>query len=187
LIRLELFGRDGVIAPLFFALFGAVLCLLTGQGMFSIPAATVAALLYKTVNTMDSMFGYKNKRYLHFGHTAALLDDAVNYIPARVTGILLVAGSLLTRQNVFLSWRILKRDRRQHTSPNAGYPEAAMAGALGLQLGGENIYFGKIVAKPTIGKDLYCPETVHIKIAVRLMITSSLLFVVCISLLYFVM
>ena len=177
---------DGVIAPLFFAVSGALLCLLTGCGAFSLPVATLAALLYKTVNTMDSMFGYKNERYLHFGRTAALLDDAVNYIPARLTALVLVAGALLTRQNGFLSWQIFHRDRRQHASPNAGYPEAAMAGALGLQLGGESIYFGKVVAKPTIG-DAHCrPETEHIKTAVRLMITSSLLLMVCVSLLYLV-
>lgn len=177
---------DGVIAPLFFAVLGALLCLLTDCGGFSLPVATLAALLYKTVNTMDSMFGYKNERYLHFGRTAALLDDVVNYIPARLTALVLVAGALLTRQNGSLSWQILRRDRLQHASPNAGYPEAAMAGALGLQLGGENIYFGKVVAKPTIGDALCRPKVKHIKAAVRLMVTSSLLLMGCVSILYFV-
>jgi adenosylcobinamide-phosphate synthase len=177
---------DGVIAPLFYAVFFAFCCLVIGLSPYSLAIATLAALLYKTVNTMDSMFGYKNEKYLHFGRTAALLDDAVNFVPARLTALLLVTGAMLTRKNGLNSLKILIRDRRQHASPNAGYPESAMAGALGLQLGGENSYFGKVVAKPTIGDGRYSLKSEHIKAAVRLMITSSLLFLVFVSFLSFV-
>ncbi len=121
---------DGVIAPLFwFALLGA-------PGM----------LAYKMINTLDSMIGYKNERYLLFGRFAARLDDAANYIPARITALvmLLVSRKLAKTKQVF-------QDGEKHASPNAGYPEAASAAILGCRFGGPNYYFGKLVEQPFIG------------------------------------
>jgi adenosylcobinamide-phosphate synthase len=126
---------DGVIAPLFYTLLAGV------PGL----------VLYKAANTMDSMVGYKNERYERFGKVAARLDDVLNFLPARLTAWLmcLVAGPAgLDRQQ---AWRILKRDGDKAASPNAGRPEAALAGALGVRLGGPNIYFGRLVDKPYIG------------------------------------
>ena len=129
---------DGIIAPLFYA------------GIFGAPLA----FAYKAVNTLDSMFGYKNDKYRDFGYFPAKLDDVFNYIPARITGLLIVLGSAILRYDYKNSFKIYKRDRYNHTSPNSAHPEAAMAGALRVQLGGSNYYFGKLVEKPTIGDKL---------------------------------
>jgi adenosylcobinamide-phosphate synthase len=126
---------DGIIAPLFYA------------GIFGAPLA----FTYKAVNTLDSMFGYKNDKYLEFGYFSAKLDDVFNYIPARATGLLIVLASGILGYDYKNSFKIYKRDRYNHTSPNSAHPEAAMAGALGVELGGANYYFGKLVKKPTIG------------------------------------
>lgn len=126
---------DGVIAPLFFLLLGG----------------PPLALAYKAVNTLDSMVGYKNDRYLRFGWASARFDDLVNYLPARLTGFLMVLASPLVGLSMGNSWRIMMRDGRNHASPNSGISEAAAAGALGIRLGGTNSYFGKPVPKPTIG------------------------------------
>lgn len=126
---------DGVIAPLFYA------------GILGAPLA----MAYKAVNTMDSMFGYKNDKYKEFGYFPAKLDDFFNYIPARITGIIIIISAAILNYDYKNSFRIYKRDRYNHTSPNSAHPEAAMAGALGLQLGGANYYFGKLIEKPTIG------------------------------------
>jgi adenosylcobinamide-phosphate synthase len=129
---------DGVIAPLLFlALGGAPL-----------------GMLYKACNTMDSMVGYQNQQYRYFGWCAAKLDDLLNWIPARLSGMLMClvsGGEEFDRKN---AWKIYRRDRRSHTSPNSAHTEAACAGALGLQLGGTHTYFGKPVSKPTIGDEL---------------------------------
>lgn len=131
-------ASDGVIAPLLFmAVFGAA------GGVF-----------YKSVNTMDSMVGYKNDRYRHFGTVAARLDDVLNWIPARVSGVLMCLAAAPVRLDAAGAWRIFKRDRKKHASPNSAYTEAACAGALGVQLGGSHYYFGKLVEKPTIGDAL---------------------------------
>ena len=128
-------ASDGVIAPmLFMAIGGAPL-------MF----------LYKGINTMDSMVGYKNDKYLYFGRCAAKLDDVANFIPARLSGWLMVAASGLIGFNWKNAARIYRRDRRNHASPNSAQTEAAMAGALGVQLAGNAFYFGKLYEKPTIG------------------------------------
>lgn len=129
---------DGIIAPLFYA------------GIFGAPLA----LGYKAVNTLDSMFGYKNDKYKEFGYFPAKLDDVFNYIPARITGIFIIMASFILKYDYKNSFKIYKRDRYNHTSPNSAHPEAAIAGALGLQLGGANYYFGKLVEKPTIGDKL---------------------------------
>jgi adenosylcobinamide-phosphate synthase len=129
---------DAIVAPLFY------LALLGVPGMVA----------YKAVNTMDSMVGYKNDRYIRFGWAAARLDDVANYIPARITALLIILAAALLR----LRWRravaVVLRDARLQPSPNAGYPEAALAGALGIQLGGLNYYFGRAVQKPLLGDPL---------------------------------
>ena len=126
---------DGVIAPLFYLMLGG----------------PPLAMAYKAVNTLDSMVGYKNDRYLHFGWASARFDDVLNYLPARLTGVLMVLAAPVCRLSGSGAWRILQRDCRNHSSPNSGFPEAAAAGALGVRLGGANRYFGRIVEKPTIG------------------------------------
>lgn len=150
---------DGVIAPLFYMFIGGA----------------PLAMAYKAVNTLDSMVGYKNERYLNFGWAAARFDDAANYIPARLTGILMVLASMLLRLNYKKSLHILIRDSRNHSSPNSGFPEAAAAGALGVQLGGTNHYFGKPVEKPTIGEPLRPLDRNDIKSTIGLMYTASIL------------
>jgi adenosylcobinamide-phosphate synthase len=127
-----------VIAPLFFLMLGG-------------PAL---ALAYKAVNTLDSMVGYKNDRYLSFGWASARFDDLANWLPARLTGILMVLAAPLTGLSARGAWRIMRRDGRNHSSPNSGIPEAAAAGALGVRLGGTNMYSGKPVEKPPIGDPL---------------------------------
>lgn len=126
---------DGIIAPLFFI------------GIGGAPFG----MLYKAVNTCDSMFGYKNEKYKDFGFFSAKLDDIFNYIPARLTGYFIIISSFILRLDFKNSFKIYKRDKYNHTSPNSAHPEAAVAGALNIRLGGENYYFGKIVKKPTIG------------------------------------
>jgi len=133
-------SSDGVIAPLFFLILGG----------------PVAGLAYKAINTLDSMVGYRNEKYLFFGRASARFDDLVNYVPARLTGLLIIAAALFTGLSMKNAWRIMGRDGRNHSSPNSGIPEAAAAGALGVQLGGTNYYFGKPMEKPTIG-DLLQP------------------------------
>lgn len=129
---------DGVIAPLLFLMVGGA----------------PLALAYKAVNTLDSMVGYKNERYLRLGWASARFDDLVNLIPARLTGLLMALAAPLVGLSGRNAWRIMLRDGRNHSSPNSGIPEAAAAGALGVRLGGTNVYFGRPVAKPTIGDPL---------------------------------
>ncbi len=126
---------DGVAAPLFYLLIGGA----------------PLALAYKAVNTMDSMVGYKNDRYLYFGRAAARLDDAANFIPSRLAALCWMAGAALTGQDGKNAWHIWRRDRHNHASPNSAQTESACAGALGVQLGGSASYFGRVVDKPTIG------------------------------------
>ncbi len=126
---------DGVAAPLFYLLIGGA----------------PLALTYKAVNTMDSMVGYKNDRYLYFGRAAARLDDAANYLPSRLAALCWIGGAFLTGQDGRGAWRIWRRDRRNHASPNSAQTESACAGALGVQLAGPASYFGKRVDKPAIG------------------------------------
>ena len=157
---------DGIIAPLFYLAIGG-------------PAL---ALAYKAVNTLDSMIGYKNERYKDFGWAAARLDDLANYIPARITGILIIVAAFIIN-NIWarhrlaptFAFKIMFRDGRNHSSPNSGFPEAAMAGALGVQLGGPSYYFGKLVSKPTIGEQKRQMMAEDIKNSVRIMYAASLL------------
>jgi adenosylcobinamide-phosphate synthase len=148
---------DGVTAPLFFAVLGG----------------PMGAMLYKAVNTMDSMFGYKNERYLKFGWAAARLDDLANFVPARLTSLMIPAAAFLLRLDSKGALFILLRDRRRHASPNSGHTEAAVAGALGVQLGGSNLYFGQVTDKPTIGDATRPIEPRDILRVNRLMLLSS--------------
>ena len=144
---------DGVIAPFFYmALFGAA------GGFF-----------YKAVNTMDSMIGYKNEKYLYFGRAAARLDDLCNYIPARLGAVLLTGSAFLLGYDGKEGWRIYKRDRYCHASPNSAHGEAVIAGALHLRLAGDAWYFGKLHQKPYIGDDIRPPEPEDIRRAGRIM------------------
>ena len=133
------------------------------------------ALCYKAVNTMDSMVGYKNERYLYFGRAAAKLDDAANYLPARMAALLLAGAAALTGQNARGALRIWRRDRRSHASPNSAQTEAVMAGALGVQLAGPASYFGKLYEKPTIGDALRPVEPGDILRANRMLYAAGTL------------
>jgi adenosylcobinamide-phosphate synthase len=133
-------------------------------------------MLYKAINTMDSMIGYDNERYLHFGRTAAKLDDAVNLIPARLSARLLIMASAVLGFDHKNALRIYKRDRGKHASPNSGHPEAACAGALGLALAGDAWYGGKLLKKPVIGDALREPQSADIPGSVKLMYGAELLF-----------
>ena len=126
---------DGVAAPLFYLLLGGA----------------PLGLAYKAVNTMDSMVGYKNKRYIDFGRAAAHLDDAANFLPSRLAALLWIAAAGLAGFDAKNAWRIWRRDRLCHASPNSAQTESACAGALGVQLAGPAYYFGEYYAKPTIG------------------------------------
>ncbi len=172
---------DGVTAPLFYAVLGAIIAPFVG--MSPVVLAALLAIGYKAVNTMDSMFGYKNEQYLAFGFCAAKLDDIVNFIPARLSGLLLVAASFLHRLDGNNAWRIFRRDRLCHASPNSGHTEAAVAGALGVQLGGETVYFGQTVSKPTIGAARRELKDTDILVANKLMLTGSALFLIILLLL----
>ena len=150
---------DGVIAPLLFlAIGGAPL-----------------GVLYKSINTMDSMVGYKNDRYLYFGRAAAKLDDLVNFIPARLAGILLCLAAGPAGFDGKNAWKIFWRDRKNHKSPNSAHTEAAAAGALDVQLAGSSYYFGKLVVKPTIGDPLRPVEPADILRCNRLMYAGTFL------------
>ena len=164
---------DGITAPLFWATVGAVAGLPAGDP-WPVVSAVTAAMLYKGTNTMDSMFGYKNSRYLEFGSCPARLDDLVNILPARISGLALVLAAPLCGCSMENSWRILRRDRSRHASPNAGWPEAAAAGALGLQLGGDSYYFGRLFRKPVLGDPLVSAGPQHILQVNRLVLSASL-------------
>lgn len=152
-------ASDGVIAPLLFlAIGGAPL-----------------GVLYKSINTMDSMVGYKNDRYLYFGRAAARLDDLVNLIPARLAGVLMCLAARPASFDGKNAWKIFLRDRKQHKSPNSAHTEAAAAGALDIQLAGSNYYFGKLVEKPTIGDPLRPVEPADILRCNRLMYATAFL------------
>lgn len=152
-------SSDGVGAPLFYLAVGGV----------------PLALAYKAVNTLDSMVGYKNDRYLNLGWASARFDDLVNYIPARITALALVVSALVLGKDFAGAWRIFRRDSKNHPSPNSGCPEAAMAGALGIKLGGLSHYRGLASHKPHIG-DLKRPLSREvIKESVALLYGASLL------------
>jgi adenosylcobinamide-phosphate synthase len=165
---------DGIVAPLFWAVIGAAVFAPAG-GNWPVIMGVSAAMLYKAVNTMDSMFGYKNERFFYFGSCPARLDDVVNFVPARLSGLAIVLAASFCACSMRNSWNILRRDRASHTSPNAGWPEAAMAGALGIQLGGSSSYGGKLFSKPTLGNVVNPVLPEAIGRANRLVLSASLL------------
>ena len=155
---------DGVTAPLIYMMIGGA----------------PLGFLYKAVNTMDSMLGYKNDRYLYFGRIPAKMDDIFNYIPARITGLLMTAAAFLTGLDGKNAWKIYRRDRRKHASPNAAQTESACAGALGVQLAGDAVYFGKVYKKEFIGDALRRIEPEDILRTRRLMYAAEFLtFLLC--------
>lgn len=162
---------DGVIAPLIFMLIGGA-----PLGFF-----------YKAVNTMDSMVGYKNEKYLHFGQFAAKMDDVWNYIPSRISALLMIASAWIFRMDYKRAWAVWKRDRRKHASPNSAQTEAVCAGALQVQLAGDAYYFGKLYPKETIGDDVRPIEPKDILRAGNLMDGAALLTLLVFGLLKYCM
>jgi adenosylcobinamide-phosphate synthase len=150
---------DGVIAPLFYLAIGGV----------------PLAMAYKAVNTLDSMVGYKNDKYCDFGWASARLDDILNLIPARLTALLMVSAAFVLKMDWQNAWRIMLRDRDNHPSPNAGWPEAATAGALGIRLGGENCYPGRSELRPFIGDKERGMENRDISKTLQLLYAVSIL------------
>ena len=150
-------ASDGVIAPLLYMLIGGA----------------PLALTYKAINTMDSMLGYKNEKYLYFGRVPAKLDDVANYLPSRLAALLWVAAAAFTHNDAKGAWKIWRRDRRNHASPNSAQTESACAGALGVQLAGPAYYFGEYYAKPTIGDALRPIEPEDILRANQMMYVAS--------------
>jgi adenosylcobinamide-phosphate synthase len=150
---------DGIIAPVFYYLLGGV----------------PLAMTYKAINTMDSMLGYRNERYLFFGRASARLDDIFNFIPARLTGILLIIAALFVGKDWKNAFKIMLRDARKHPSPNGGYTEASVAGALGVRLGGVNYYQGKKNSRAYMGDDIQGLKRDDIKTVISLMYISIII------------
>lgn len=155
-------AADGVIAPLLYAIIGGA----------------PLAMMYKGINTMDSMLGYMNEKYRHIGFFPAKVDDIFNFIPARLTGLLICIVAFIVKGNPVESFKIMIRDRKNHKSPNCAYPEGAAAGAMRVQLGGTNIYFGEVVYKPTIGDRKLELSFEHINDCIKLMYGAEALMIV---------
>lgn len=153
---------DGIVAPLFYLIIGG----------------PPFAMAYKALNTLDSMVGYRNDRYRYLGWASARGDDLANLIPSRLTALLFIFSSFLLRKNWRRAWRTTRRDGRKNSSPNSGYPEAAMAGALGVRLGGKNFYFGRVEEKPFIGEPERSIDRNVVKESLHLMIVNSLIAVI---------
>ena len=156
---------DGIIAPMIFIAIGGA-----PMGFF-----------YKAINTLDSMVGYKNERYINFGRFAAKLDDVVNYLPARISAYQMILSSFFLRYDYKNAFKIYKRDRYNHASPNSAQTESVCAGALDVQLAGNAYYFGKLYEKPTIGDDIREINYDDIKKANRLLYCTSIISIVIIS------
>lgn len=155
---------DGIISPLFYFAVGGL----------------PLAIAYRAVNTMDSMLGYKNEKYFYFGRVAARLDDVANFIPARITAILFIAAALILNLDYKNAFNMMRRDAHKHPSPNGGYAEATVAGALNIQLGGINSYFGVPHFRAYMGDPNEILEPAHILGAIRLMYTATIIFL-CLS------
>ena len=155
---------DGIISPIFFFVIGGL----------------PLAIAYRAANTMDSMLGYKNDKYLYFGRVSARLDDVLNYIPARLTALLFIASAIILRLDYNNAIAMMKRDAGKHPSPNGGYAEATVAGALNIRLGGYNSYFGKMSFRAYMGDPLQVLEPRHILLTIRLMYTATILFLMMI-------
>ena len=156
---------DGVIAPLFWMLLGG----------------PVLGFVYKAINTMDSMLGYKNEKYLHFGRRAAKLDDVANFLPARLSALGMIAAAALTGFDGKNAARIWRRDRRKHASPNSAQTESVCAGALHIQLAGNAYYFGKLYEKPFIGDADRPVEAADIARSCKLMYGTSVFLLVALE------
>lgn len=150
---------DGVTAPLIFLMIGGA----------------PLGFLYKAVNTMDSMLGYKNEKYLYFGRFAARADDIFNFIPARITAVFMVLAAFLTGMDGRNAWKIYRRDHRKHASPNSAHTEAVCAGALDIQLAGDAVYFGKLYKKEFLGDPVRPIEPEDIRKAGKLMYVTAVL------------
>ena len=151
---------DGVIAPLFYLTLGGV----------------PAALAYKAINTMDSMIGHRDDRYWYFGKAAARLDDVANFVPSRLSAILLCISALsFSGANSKLAYRTWLSDGNKHESPNSGQPESAMAGALKVRLGGKNFYHGEMINAPVLGEGHNAPTVSHARSAMKLTAIASIL------------
>lgn len=161
---------DGIIAPMFYMFTGGA----------------PLAFLYKGINTMDSMVGYKNDKFLYFGRCAAKLDDVANFIPARITGILMILASYFLNMNAAGAWKIFWRDRYNHLSPNSAMTESVTAGALNIQLGGDHYYFGKLVHKDTIGDNIRPVEAEDIVAVNNLLYMTAVISLLLFSLVYLV-
>ena len=159
---------DGIIAPMFYMFLGGA----------------PLAFLYKGINTMDSMVGYKNEKYLYFGRCAAKLDDVANFIPARITGLLMIAAAYFLNLDVERAWKIFRRDRYNHLSPNSAMTESVAAGALNIQLGGGHFYFGKWVHKDTIGDDIRPVKAEDIVATNNLLYMTAILSLILFTLIY---
>ena len=159
---------DGIVAPMFYMFLGGM----------------PLAMAYKAINTLDSMVGYKNEKYMDFGKFSAKVDDAANFIPARITGILIVLASMILGYDYKNSLKIFLRDRKNHSSPNSAHSEASVAGALGVQFGGKVSYFGKETDKPTIGDKTKEFELEDIRKNIRIMYVTSFLSLVIFSLIF---
>ena len=153
---------DGVTAPLLFLILGGA----------------PLGFLYKAVNTMDSMLGYKNEKYLYFGRFPARMDDVFNYVPSRITALLMIAAAFLTGMDGKNAWKIYLRDRRKHASPNAAQTEAVCAGALRVRLAGDAVYFGRLYKKEYLGDSLRPIEAEDIRRAGRLMYVTAVLMLI---------
>lgn len=160
---------DGIIAPLFYGFIGGA----------------PFAMAYKAINTLDSTVGYKNDKYYYLGFASAKIDDIANYIPARLGVILLSLGSLFVGSNFRDALKIGIRDRKNHKSPNCAFSEGAVAGALGIQLGGTNVYFGKEVYKPTIGDKKREIEIEDIVRTNKIMYSSSIISIIIFTTIYY--
>ena len=156
---------DGIVAPMLYMFLGGL----------------PLSMTYKAINTFDSMVGYKNEKYMDFGKFSAKLDDVANFIPARITGILIVIASMILGYDYKNSLKIFIRDRKNHSSPNSGHAEAGVAGALGVQFGGRVSYFGKEVDKPVIGDKIKDFELEDIKKNIKIMYAASFLSLVVFS------
>ena len=156
---------DGIVAPMLYMFLGGL----------------PLSMTYKAINTFDSMVGYKNEKYMDFGKFSAKLDDVANFIPARITGILIVIASMILGYDYKNSLKIFIRDRKNHSSPNSGHAEAGVAGALGVQFGGRISYFGKEVDKPVIGDKIKDFELDDIKKNIKIMYAASFLSLVMFS------
>lgn len=158
---------DGILAPLMFIIIGIY---------FGYPVQFV--FFYKTTNTLDSMVGYQNKKYKNLGFASAKLDDLLNYIPARIGSLFMLVGGLFLKMDFKNGFKILKRDRRNHKSPNCAYPEAAVAGLLNIKLGGTHTYFGEQVYKPTLGDSNQIIGSKHIIDTIKIMYASEMILLV---------